>query len=330
MAAGPPAVRRARVGERWVLRLRLPDGSATDVVDWLVEVGPTQLVVSSRPEPIALAEVVVARRAPAAVGGPAPARVAPAELARRTLPGWLAESEPLGEWTLRCGGGFTGRANSCQAVGDPGMPPADAAARILTYAEQHGIAPLAQVIVESDPDLALTSLGWVETYEPTDVLAVRLADLLGTTLPAESVLVSETLSEEWRAAYHRSRPSDVDPTVLEMILTGRPPRAFGSVADDHGRPVAIARAHLDQDWLGLAAIWTDPDHRRRGLATEIIIALGHWAARRHARYAYLQVASANTTAISAYARLGFHPHHAYRYLRPDTLPEPVEGARGPG
>ena len=28
--------------------------------------------------------------------------------------------EPLGEWTLRAGGGFTGRANSCHAVGDPG------------------------------------------------------------------------------------------------------------------------------------------------------------------------------------------------------------------
>lgn len=318
MAAGPGALRGARVGERWVLRLRLADGSATDVVDWLVEVGPTQLVLSSRAEPIELAEVVVARRAPAAPGGPPPARIAPEQLARRTLPGWLARSEPLGEWTLRSGGGFSGRANSCQAVGDPGVSPAEAATRIVAYADQHHIPPLAQVITGSDPDRALASLGWVETYEATDVLAVRLADLLGTTLPAESVRVSEALSDRWRAAYHRSRPNDVDPAVLEMILTGHPPRAFGSIDDDHGRPVAIARAHIDHDWLGLAAIWSDPDHRRRGLATKIIIALGHWAARRHARYAYLQVASANTTAITAYARLGFHPHHAYRYLTPGS------------
>jgi hypothetical protein len=41
-------------------------------------------------------------------------------LERRALPGWLALHEPLGEWTLRAAGGFTGRANSCLAVGDPG------------------------------------------------------------------------------------------------------------------------------------------------------------------------------------------------------------------
>lgn len=322
MAAGPAALRGARVGERWVLRLRLPDGSATDVVDWLVEVGPTRVAVSSRPEPIDLAQVVVARRAPAAAGGRSPAKVAPDELARRTLPGWLAWSEPLGEWTLRFGGGFTGRANSCQAVGDPGMSPADAAARIVAYADQHGIPPLAQAITGSDPDRALTALGWVETYEPTAVLAVRLADLLGTTLPDRSVGVSEELGDAWRAAYHRSRPNDADPAVLEMILAGHPPRAFGSVGDDDGQPLAIARGHVDHDWLGLAAIWTDPDHRRRGLATQIIMAVGHWAARRGARYAYLQVASANTGAITAYGRLGFQPHHAYRYLRP-----PGDGGR---
>lgn len=316
MAVGPPALGPARPGERWVLRRRLPDGSATDVVDWLVQVGPSQVVVAGRSEPIERAEIIAARRAPAALGGPAPARTSPDELARRTLPGWLAWSEPLGEWTLRSAGGFTGRANSCQALGDPGVRTAEAAARIIAYAEQHRIAPLAQVITGSDPDRALTGLGWVETYEPTEVLAVRLADLLGTALPDATVRVSETLSDQWRAAYQRSRPNDADPAVLEMILTGHPPRAFGRVDDDHGRPVAIARAHLDHDWLGLAAIWTDPDHRRHGLANKIIIALGHWAARQHARYAYLQVASANRTAINAYGRLGFQPHHAYRYLEP--------------
>ena len=105
-----------------------------------------------------------------------------------------------------------------------------------------------------------------------------------------------------------------------MILDGNPPRAFAAVAgqgpDDHSELVAIARGHRNEDWLGLASIWTRPDHRQRGLATAMMAALGHWAARQGARYAYLQVATVNEPGIAAYRSLGFIHHHAYRYLAP--------------
>ena len=54
----------------------------------------------------------------------------------------------------------------------------------------------------------------------------------------------------------------------------------------------------------------------------MMIALGHWAARRGARYGYLQVASANSEAITAYQRLGFSRHHRYRYLKPRLILAP--------
>ena len=75
--------------------------------------------------------IIAARRAPAAAGGPDPRRISAADLQRHTLPGWLAWHEPLGEWTLRAAGGFTGRANSCHAVGDPGVPIQQAADQII-------------------------------------------------------------------------------------------------------------------------------------------------------------------------------------------------------
>ena len=46
------------------------------------------------------------------------------------------------------------------------------------------------------------------------------------------------------------------------------------------------------------------------------MALGHWAARRGARYAYLQVDVANQPALRTYERLGFVRHHGYLYLAP--------------
>ena len=308
----------ARVGERWVVRVRLADGSATDRVGWLDALTTDVVVLTGsdgRQDTVDRSTVVVARRAPAAPGGPDPRRVGAAEVERYALTGWLAEAEPLGEWTLRSGGGFTGRANSCHAVGDPGLPVAAAAERIVAYAVRHGIAPMAMVVRGSGEEQALRALGWVDTYIPTQVLAARLADVLGERPAPEDVRKDESLTDAWLAAYARSRPLPSDPAVVRRILGNHPPRVFAAMADD-GAPVAIGRGHVNLPWLGVAAVWVDPEHRHGGRATAIMTALGHWAARQGCRYAYVQVDEKNEGAITAYVRLGFSIHHGYLYLAP--------------
>lgn len=312
------ALVRARLGERWVIRRRLPDGSATDVVGWVDALTPGTVTVSTaggQTFEVDRSEVVAARRAPAAAGGPDPRRVSAEALEQHTLTGWLALSEPLGEWTLRAGGGFTGRANSCLAVGDPGLPITDAARRIVDYAARHQIAPMAQVILGSTAEAGLRAEGWVDSYVPTEVLVTALGSFLGDRRTDPRVAVTETLTGSWTAAYGESRPNTADPDMLRMILDGRPPRAFAHAADGDA-VFAIARGNLSDDWLGFASIWTREDHRRRGWATMMMTALGHWAARRGARYVYLQVAAANEAAVTAYERLGFRRHHRYGYLAP--------------
>lgn len=314
----------AQPGERWVVRHRLDDGSATDLTGWFraVAAGRVELVdASGGPLTVRTDAIIAARRVPEARGGPDPRRVSAADLQRRILPSWLAWHEPLGEWTLRAGGGFTGRANSCHAVGDPGRPVAAAAEQIIGYAATHHIAPMAQVITGGVPDTDLRGLGWTDTYQPTDVLVVRLNTLLGRGSAGLEVGVSERLADGWWAAYQQSRLHRADPRTVRMIVDGSGPLAFAGVQDAHaeveqGATMAIGRGHLSQDWLGLAAIWVHPDHRRRGLATAVMVALGRWAARQGARYGYLQVAAANPAAQQAYERLGFVHHHAYGYLRP--------------
>ncbi len=336
------AVDRARPGERWVLRCRRADGSATDVVGWLVAVGPTTVRIApegSAPVEVAREEIIVARRAPAARGGPDPLRTPAADLEQAALPGWLAWHEPLGDWTLRAGGGFTARANSALAVGDPGRPLPEAAARVIAYAADHGIEPWVQVVVDSTEESGLRELGWSPVYLVTDVLVCRLTTLLGDGLPDPRVVVTEQLGEPWERAYGRSRPNrlhqadlrtdDRDATdggAVRRILDGQPPRAFAAVParsaggaydtpdSATGELAAIARGHVSGPWLGIAAVWTAPEHRRRGLATASMRALGHWGARGGARNAYLQVARDNAGAHDAYGRLGFVRHHSYRYL----------------
>ncbi len=317
----PTPLRQAQPGQRWVIRHRLDDGSASDLIGWLVGVddGVVLDAADGVRHIVSADRVIVARRAPAAAGAPHPRRVGAEEIEQHSVGGWLADSEPLGEWTLRSGGGFTGRANSCLAVGDPGLSAEHAAERIIAYAVARDIPAMAQVIAGSEPERALRALGWADTYVPTEVLAVRLTDLLGERDTDPAVELADRLDDDWLAAYQRSRPNDADPAVLAAILDGRPPRALAAIRID-GEITAIARGHLSGSWLGLASIWTAPTERRQGHATAMIVALGHWAARRGARYAYLQVAAANTSAIAAYARLGFEPHHRYLYLRPPPSP----------
>jgi GNAT superfamily N-acetyltransferase len=309
--------------ERWVVRYWLPSGEATDAIGWIEALDEATVRLATldlASQVIQRSMIIAARRAPAAAGGPDPRRISAHDVERHTVRGWLAWHEPLGEWTLRAGHGFTGRANSCHAVGDPGASMPEAAERIIAFAIDHEIPAMAQVIEGSPEERALRDLGWVGTRQPTVVLASRLADFL-TGRPAEPVVqIRERLEPDWEHAYQRSRPNSADIAVLRMILEGSPPRAFAAVAgqapDDDRELVAIARGYRSGDWLGLTSIWTRPDHRQRGLATAMMATLGHWAARQGARYAYIQVATVNEPAIAAYTRLGFAPHHRYLYLAP--------------
>jgi ribosomal protein S18 acetylase RimI-like enzyme len=309
----------AQPGERWVVRFQLPDGSATDVVGWIEALNPTSVRLVTAVPTVTVIErsvIIAARRGPAAASGPHPRRISAEHVQRHALHGWLAWREPLGEWTLRSAGGFTRRANSCHAVGDPGMSIQQAAEQIIDFAVIHDIPPLAQVIEGSSEERALRRLGWVSADQPTAVLTSRLADFLEGRPVESAAKITETLQPSWEEAYQRSRPNSADRDIVRMILNGNPPRAFAAVTDQGPELVAIARGHQNDNWLGVASIWTHSDHRRRGLATAMIAALGHWAARQGARYAYLQVATVNEPAIAAYRRLGFVPHHSYLYLAP--------------
>jgi GNAT superfamily N-acetyltransferase len=309
----------AHPGERWVVRFRLPDGSATDAIGWIEALDPTSVRLVTSVPAVSVIErslIIAARRTPPAAGGPHPRRISAHDVQRHALHGWLGWHEPLGEWTLRRAAGFTRRANSCHAVGDPAMSIKQAAEQIIGFAVIHDIPALAQVIEGSPEERALQRLGWVSTDQPTAVFTNRLADLLEGR-PAESMAeITETLQPNWEQAYQCSRPDSVGRDIVRMILNGNPPRAFAAVTGRGPELVAIARGHRKDDWLGVAPIWTRSDHRRRGLATAMIAALGHWAARRGARYCYVQVATVNGPATAAYRRLGFVPHHSYRYLAP--------------
>ncbi|MEU3723793.1 GNAT family N-acetyltransferase [Streptomyces sp. NPDC031705] len=249
---------------------------------------------------------------------PAPARRrGPAasfeELARITARAWQPlESEPLGEWTLRAAAGFTRRANSALALGDPGIPVGEALERVTSWYAERGLPAYVQAATGAagTQELLCAELerrGWVNEVSAQ----VRIGALAPVgDLDADgvdAVRLTREPDEEWLARYGRVR----DPEPARRVLVEGPSVWFASLGG--GR--AIGRLVVDGRWAGFAAVTVAPEHRRRGLARAVMTALARRALEEGASAAWLQVEADNPAARALYDGMGFTTHHAYHHFR---------------
>lgn len=279
---------------------------------------------------IALADIVSGKPVPPR---PSPRMRLPAEAAcRLSNASWPAvHTRPLGEWLLRASGGFSARANSVMATGDPGVPFEQAVGEVRGFYADHGLPAWAQVVVGSATHARFEEAGWgtarpgeADSHFQIAAVARALRTLRGI-LPADApqVDVHPRAGEAWLATDARARAHPEDalavlegPRQVGFVLAGAPDRP------PDRPPVAKARVACEDDWAGVTDVWVSPDHRRRGLGLVVMAAALEWAAERGATTAYLQVRGDNPRALALYERLGFATHHTYRYLA-DHLADPT-------
>ncbi len=239
-----------------------------------------------------------------------PADVAVLErLAARSWRG--LEEQPYGDWLLRAGGGFTGRANSALVVGDPPAPLDAAVAEVGRWYAARGLRPQAQVPLPGSEaaDAALAAAGWT-TVEDVLVLTAAVVPWSGPDVPVD---LAPEPDEAWLAGYrYRGTPL---PAVAHRILVNADAPVFASVrlAPAPAPLAAVARGVLVEDWLVVTAVTVAEEARRRGLGTAVMAALGGWARDRGGGRCLLQVVESNAPALALYARLGFTEHHRYHY-----------------
>ena len=221
-------------------------------------------------------------------------RVSARDAERHALPLWPAvERRSLGEWELRTDpapvGRLLKRANSCLALGDPGLPLPAAADAVRAFYAERGRSPLVQVETGSEADVTFTDLGWT-------LVAGGDSRFLLTSV-----------------AQARRRVGDDDEAVLEedqpRVLARR---VVGGVE------VGTVRAALDGDWLGVHGLHVVPEHRGEGHGMALMAALLGWGAEQGASTVWLHVETDNAPALALYERLDFRTHHACRYLSGDA------------
>jgi ribosomal protein S18 acetylase RimI-like enzyme len=293
------------VGRRVVVRRLLrgetgPSGgpAMTDILGICTAWGDSRCVVApetGEPVEIALADIVSGKPVP-----PRPSvrhRVSAYDAELHVLSLWPdVETRPLGGWLLRAAPPYDGRlrrrANSVLAMGEPGVALPDAVSAIREFYAARDRPALAQVEIGSPEEAGLVDAGWAPVPDKDNHFMIgSVAQVLRQTppLPEEGVVC-------------------LTPTPGSSSGT-RPARAEADIEDR-----ARGRAGLDGDWVGLHTVEVHPDHRRRGLATRVIVELLDWAASLGATTAWLHVETHNAAAIGLYEGLGFRTHHTARYL----------------
>lgn len=260
------------------------------------------------------------------LSSPPPGVDALERLAARTWRG--LEEQPYGDWLLRAGGGFTGRANSVLVVGRPPAPLPEAIAGVSRWYAARGLQPRAQVPTPGaeQADAAFDAAGW----ERSEHNCVLVAPLDGWGPPSVRVDLAPLPDDAWLLAY-RYRGTPLPPVAREVLLRADDP-VFASVrcSPSPAPLAAVARGALAGGWLVVTAVTVGDAHRRRGLATAVMAALGAWARDRGGHSCVLQVASSNGGALALYDRLGFTEHHRYHYRLGPTAPSRPTADRRPG
>jgi GNAT superfamily N-acetyltransferase len=312
---------------RAVVRRRIDHG-VTDALGDVVAMDAETVSVRTRRgvETIDRAAVVAAKEVP-----PKPSRrgaphlaVSMQDLERTMVEGWPPlERAELGGWLLRAGAGFTGRANSVLPLGDPGLSLSEAIDHCERWYDDRGLRHLfalfgpAGFAVEDDPlGCDLVARGY-EPFNRTSVLTASTR-ALPPELPHPSgatVQLRPTPSPQWWDGWGGpgSLTSNVARSTAEAVMCGSPDQLFAWMEVD-GEVAGVARLALAQGWAGVFALRVAPQHRRQGVALQLMGALADASRARGILSMYLQVMNASRPAHGLYARLGFSTHHEYCYL----------------
>ena len=240
------------------------------------------------------------------------------DLERVAARGWQGTSTRLrGDWLLRAGAGFTGRANSVLPLGSPRVDLPEALAAVDSFYREHGLPPLFQIPVCAETaalDADLDRLGWA-LFNPSWVLIADLEVAIAACPPRPglpSAHVETRASAAWLGGY-LYRGTALPPSAV-AVLENADHVVFCSLTDTAGQ-AAVVRGVVTDDWLGVTALTVDASRRRGGFGRHLMGELLRWAAVNGAQRVYLQVADDNTAALALYEGLGFRRHHRYHYRR---------------
>jgi GNAT superfamily N-acetyltransferase len=221
---------------------------------------------------------------------------------------WRApEVEEVDGWRLRFAHGVSGRANSVWPNGAGTLPLGEKIGRAEEWYRERGAPVLFQLTDASQPaglDDALAERGYQLRSAPVSVETARVDDIIARTHGVADL--TQQLESAWLELWAGVRGFSNHEAARAILTDGHV--VFARIGD-----VAVGRGVIVREWLGITAMVTLPEARRRGHAMAIVHALARWAAEHRCTHALIQVEATNAAARKLYAHAGFVPHHEYHY-----------------
>lgn len=219
------------------------------------------------------------------------------------------ERQSLGGWVLRAAGGVTRRSNSAWPRSASTLDVEQLLRATTAWYEGRGLPPVIQLSPTNEPsELAGHLDGWLVTGE-TLVLEGPVA-----AAPHEAVTVLPVPTDDWWAIAALTAPAHFGgsrrETGMTVLQTISKPCGY-AVARVAGTPVAVGRAVVDADAVGVFSMGTLPEHRGAGHGRRVLESLGAWAVGQGAHTAWLQVEADNAAARRLYG--GLEPVYSYAY-----------------
>jgi ribosomal protein S18 acetylase RimI-like enzyme len=239
--------------------------------------------------------------------------IGPNALERIAARAWpAAQHRALGGWDLYASDGYSLRINACWPVGDPGPATEAAIEAVEAFYAGLGLATIFKLTEGATVPGDLADHLRRRGYGPGKETLV-MTGLVGDGANDGSVTVSNQLDPDFSAVMAATAPSPKDGAErLAALDRVAQPRLFAKLVRDD-QAAAIGACAVEGTWAGIFGMRTHPDHRRQGLASQILQALLAKAADHGAKAAYLQVEAKNTGAIALYEAAGFKTVYRYFY-----------------
>lgn len=236
------------------------------------------------------------------------------ELAANAWPAPVQQQ--LETWKLRAANGVTKRANSVLPSGE--MPTCERWLDEVVAFYQSRNLPVRFQASDASP-VELTTLLDSLNFTAEALTSVQIAPsqtVLERCTPSQQHEISTAacLESAWLDAFMRIEGYEQSKreTYRQIISAIGPPTLFVQAIYKR-ETVGVGMAVAEHGWVGLFNIATAIEHRRKGIARQVIATMAEWALHNSAANLYLQVMETNRPAISLYSNLGFSHLYSYQY-----------------